>query len=318
LRNNLVGLPLDLPAINMARGRDAGVPTLNQARAEFYAMTGGDSQLKPYASWVDFAGHLKHEASLVNFIAAYGTHVSITGATSLAAKRAAAYALVYGENGLDGLPGSGDEPTVAVPDDRQAFLNGPAATTGVNAIDLWIGGLAEKQQPFGGLLGSTFNFVFETQMERLQNGDRFYYLERTAGLNFLSELEGNSFAKLIMANTDATHLPGNVFSTPAFTLEANPNVQFTGLGTDGRADPEGGSALVPLVIRDDASTAAPELNYLRYTGPDHVTLGGTAGDDVLISSEGDDTLYGDAGNDRLDGGFGNDMILGGAGDDIIA
>ena len=30
--------------------------------------------------------------------------------------------------------------------------------------------------PFGGLLGSTFNFVFETQMESLQNGDRFYYL----------------------------------------------------------------------------------------------------------------------------------------------
>ena len=39
LRNNLVGLPLDLPAINLARGRDTGVPTLNQARAEFYLMT---------------------------------------------------------------------------------------------------------------------------------------------------------------------------------------------------------------------------------------------------------------------------------------
>ena len=36
LRNNLVGLPLDLPAINLARGRDTGVPTLNQARAEFH------------------------------------------------------------------------------------------------------------------------------------------------------------------------------------------------------------------------------------------------------------------------------------------
>jgi hypothetical protein len=24
--------------------------------------------------------------------------------------------------------------------------------------------------------GATFNFVFETQMEKLQNGDRFYYL----------------------------------------------------------------------------------------------------------------------------------------------
>ena len=81
-------------------------------------------------------------------------------------------------------------------------------------VDLWIGGLAEKQMPFGGLLGSTFNFVFETQMEKLQDGDRFYYLERTAGLNFLTELESNSFAKLIMANTDATHLPGDVFTTP--------------------------------------------------------------------------------------------------------
>ena len=75
--------------------------------------------------------------------------------------------------------------------------------------------------PFGGLLGSTFNFVFETQMEALQNGDRFYYLARTAGLNFLNELENNSFAKLIMANTDVGHLPADVFSTPAFILEVD-------------------------------------------------------------------------------------------------
>ena len=68
--------------------------------------------------------------------------------------------------------------------------------------------------PFGGMLGSTFNFVFETQLEKLQDGDRFYYLERTAGLNFNAELESNSFAKMIMANTDATHLPGVIFSTP--------------------------------------------------------------------------------------------------------
>ena len=52
----------------------------------------------------------------------------------------------------------------------------PGDHYGVNDIDLWVGGLAERQMPFGGLLGSTFNFVFETQMESLQNGDRFYYL----------------------------------------------------------------------------------------------------------------------------------------------
>ena len=34
LRNNLLGLPLDLATINLARGRDTGVPSLNEARRE--------------------------------------------------------------------------------------------------------------------------------------------------------------------------------------------------------------------------------------------------------------------------------------------
>ena len=46
----------------------------------------GDGQLKPYISWVDFGMHLKHPESLINFIAAYGTHSSITSATTLDAK----------------------------------------------------------------------------------------------------------------------------------------------------------------------------------------------------------------------------------------
>ncbi|MEO6382639.1 MAG: peroxidase family protein, partial [Nitrobacter sp.] len=74
LRNNLLGLPLDLATINLARGRDTGVPSLNAARRNFYEATNEDAQLKPYESWVDFAGHLKNEASIINFIAAYGTH----------------------------------------------------------------------------------------------------------------------------------------------------------------------------------------------------------------------------------------------------
>ncbi|GAB3647605.1 peroxidase family protein [Ramlibacter alkalitolerans] len=315
LRSNLLGLPLDLPALNIARGRDAGVPSLNEARKQFFDMT-GDSVLKPYESWADLGLNLKHHESLVNFVAAYGKHASLTSATTLAAKRGAAYALVYGANGLDGIAGTADD-TTGVPADRLAFMNGPAATTGVNDIDLWIGGLAEKQTQFGGLLGSTFTFVFETQLEALQAGDRFYYLERTAGLNMRTELEQNSFQKLISANTDAIHLPGFVFSDMAYTLEVDASKQLTGLNADGSANPAGRADPLGDVIRDDPNTVGPDTHYLQYTGEEHVVLGGTTGNDTLIGSIGDDTLHGDGGDDRLDGGDGNDIVFGEAGDDII-
>ncbi|UVM03320.1 peroxidase family protein [Pseudomonas laurylsulfatiphila] len=331
LRNNLLGLPLDLPALNLARGRDTGIPTLNEARREFYAST-GDSQLKPYISWADLADSLKHPESLVNFIAAFGTHSTITAATTLADKRAAALALVLGGAGspadrLDFLNSTGAYANVTTAGKDGILGTADDQTgvtiTGVDDIDFWVGGLAEQKMPFGGMLGSTFNFVFETQMEALQNGDRFYYLSRTAGLNFGTELENNSFAKLIMLNSDVTHLSNTVFLTPTFTLEVNQANQFTGLGVAGRDDPTGGIMIngvevVPLVIRDNPDTVGPDTNYLQYTGEDHVVMGGTAGNDIIISGDGDDTLYGDGGNDRLEGGAGNDAVLGGDGDDIIS
>ena len=55
LRNNLLGLPLDLATINLARGRDTGTPSLNAARREFYEVTNNNRALKPYESWTDFA-----------------------------------------------------------------------------------------------------------------------------------------------------------------------------------------------------------------------------------------------------------------------
>ena len=81
LQNNLLGLPLDLATINMARGRDTGIPGLNAARRQFHQMT-ADAQLTPYTSWADYGANMKHPASLINFVAAYGTHGTITSESS--------------------------------------------------------------------------------------------------------------------------------------------------------------------------------------------------------------------------------------------
>ncbi len=306
LRDNLLGLPLDLPAINLARGRDTGIPPLNQVRKQFFAST-SHAALQPYTSWADFGLALRHPESLVNFIAAYGTHPNITGAITQADKRIAANAIVNGGAGA--------------PVDRGAFLNSTNSSavagdpgnwsndaagnsiTGLDTVDLWIGGLAEKQMPFGGLLGSTFNFVFETQMENLQDGDRFYYLGRLAGLHFLTELEGNSFAALIARNTTGTkYLPADVFSRPDYVIE---------MSDDGNPNPTWFDG-----ARQLASIAVPG-GPLRFLGGEHVVMGGTEGGDNLRANEGDDTLHGLGGDDRLEGEAGNDVHIGGTGNDII-
>ncbi|MFN0280427.1 MAG: peroxidase family protein [Kineosporiaceae bacterium] len=308
LRNNLLGLPLDLPVLNMARGRDTGVPTLNVARRQFFAQT-SHSGLQPYESWNDFQLGLRHSESLINFIAAYGAHPMITGESNFRAKRAAAEAIVTN------LPVTLGAQTFDPPLDRHNFLNsvGPVwqsdaagvTSTGLDDVDFWMGGLAEKTSPFGGMLGSTFNYVFETQMERLQDGDRFYYLTRLAGLNLLTELEGNSFAKIVMANTDVTRLPADIFSRPDFIIEAgDPSTWF---------------------IANDPATPQNEFRQhtsmqgdtLRFVGDEHVVMGGTPGVDKLRADIGDDSIWGEGGRDRIEGGAGNDQVDGGPGDDIV-
>ena len=263
LRNKLLGLPLDLASLNMARARETGVPRLNEARRQFFAQT-REPSLQPYGSWADFGFALKHQASLVNFIAAYGTHPTVTG--TLAEKRAAAEQLVNGDT-------AASESTAD--DDAPDFLNSTGAwatsPTGLEDVDFWLGGLAEKQQPFGGLLGNTFNHVFETQMENLQDGDRFYYLSRTAGLNLLTQLEGNSFAELISRNTDASGLPADVFARPDFILNLDALlINPTGIADDPATEVDETNRLI-----DPGKFLTRTDDRLRYSGPAHVVFNGT-------------------------------------------
>ena len=139
-----------------------------------------------------------------------------------------------------------------------------AALGGMNNIDLWIGGLAEANPEFGGMLGTTFNFVFEYQMEGLQNGDRMYYLTRTQGLNFFNQLEPNTFSDMVMRNTElgdiySTHLNGFLFVTPDLFFEMDRGIAQT--------DYDAGAGLDPLWATDEAHSLLTPLKVTRtYTG----------------------------------------------------
>jgi hypothetical protein len=258
LRNNLVGFPLDLPTLNISRGRDTGIPPLNVLRRQIFAAT-NDGQLAPYTSWSDFGQHLKHPESLINFIAAYGTDPSIRDSgpngipgdgddvTTIAAKRAAATAIVN-----DTAPDHLNSFDFMFSEGRGRTTPDGSTTTGLDEVDAWVGGLAEVTNLFGGLLGSTMNYVFQHTLENLQDGDRLYYLARTPGMNLRTQLEGNSFSEMIMRNTDGTNtLKADAFATADCKFQlANLNGTPAGFAAHGQT------------VADDPSTDCNETLLL--------------------------------------------------------
>ena len=357
LRNNLLGLPLDLASLNMTRARSEGVPSLNNVRRQIFAAT-QDGQLTPYTDWVDFGQSIKHIESLVNFVAAYGTHPAIAAESTLQGRRTAADRIVNGTvlPGPDGILNDlvvctdvnvpvdcalTDESAdnVLPPTDSADFMfstgawanTGTKSITGLDDIDLWVGGLAESTNLFGGLLGSTFNYVFENQLTNLQNGDRFYYLARTPGMNLRTQLEGNSFAELVMRNTDSHSLKADPFATadckfqleglvsPATTVGSS-GVLITGVGSvqDVQAtDCDENAHLLKMSngtirYRAQPSVMPSGINAQAvYNGATGVVK------DLIWGGKDNDTFWGQEGSDTIEGGDGADVALGGEGNDII-
>ncbi len=333
LRSNLLGLPLDLATINLTRARSEGVPSLNEVRRKIHAAT-NDGQLAPYTSWADFGNNLKHPESLVNFVAAYGTFPSVVDAGTYEEKRTAAQEIVN--------PGFGLNPSQEAMD----FINSSGAwanqETGINNVDMWMGGLAEATDINGGLLGRTSNYVFENAMTDLQNGDRFYYLARTPGMNLRAQLESNSFAELVMRNTDNTNtLKQDAFATAdcKFQLEnlANTAAGFTASGATVTDDPTTDCNENLLLTRSPNGQITYKLNNSVdpagingqgvYNGDaqsnrvkggiDNDTILGNDGDDWLDGNSGDDVVIGGEGVDRITDTGGADVLKGGPGNDAM-
>lgn len=313
LQQTLVGAPLDLAALNIARGRDVGLPTLNELRQQVYTgqvafnAANAGSALAPYTSWQDFGDHLRTPESLVNFIAAYGRDDGAhdwglnearaayqAGTATLADIRAVAqsildaYATASDPNHLAAVSFMEGEPTYNSGTGQWEF---GAGDQGFWDIDLWIGGLAERPT-FDGPLGTTFTYIMLDFGQRLMDGDRFYYLYRMpVGQHLGDELLSHTFSEMIERTTGLEHT-GSAFGTQTgrFILDDGNNY----FNENQHTLPNGDSA------RDG-----------------HVIVAGLAGNDFIVGGLGDDYLYGDEGNDTIQGSQGNDNIFGGAGDDWI-
>jgi Ca2+-binding RTX toxin-like protein len=247
LQQKLLGQPQDLAAINIARGRDLGMPTLNNLRRQ---LSGGlttelsdlqqkldlnpddttlrsnidktialQAGLQAYTSWSDFGNNLLHPEALVNFIAAYSFDGNLAAA-ELVVKLVndPNYTLTPSE--LAELQAADPSRSLEWASDAAiaaaTFVGaGIDGNKGFESIDAWNGGLAEKHV-FLGQLGSTFDAIFADQMTRLINGDRFYYFWRLQlGLPIFTELSSavttEQFKDVIERTTGAKHLVGDVF-----------------------------------------------------------------------------------------------------------
>jgi peroxidase len=144
LRNFLLDGPtrLDLAAINIQRGRDMGLGTLNETREAL--------GLTPYTSFDQVTSDPETAAALEQ---------------------------VYGS---------------------------------VDAIDLWVGGLAEDHAE-GAVMGATFGEIIGDQFTALRDGDRYYFENQNFDRQTLKEIKGTTLSDVILRNTDTTAMQDDAF-----------------------------------------------------------------------------------------------------------
>jgi len=318
VRNDLVRISADLFAFNAARGRDLGLGTLNQVKADLAASANpyvseaielSDMTMTPYADWADFqARNGLSDDMIAKFQQAYPDLV-------LAGDDIAAFQAV--------------NPDIALTENG----DGTMTVQGIDRVDLWVGGLAE-QHIQDGVVGHTFWVLIHEQLDRLQEADRFYYIDRIGDLpvynNFISNI---TMGDIVARNTGLTDVPLDAFSYNGEPAPQEPAPQEPAPQEPAPQEPapqepapqepapQEPSAPVDGIVESgtevgDALVGAAGDDVLSgYEGSD--MLVGNAGDDMLFGGDGRDDMLGGEGADMLVGGAGSDNILGGDGDDLI-
>lgn len=355
VRNDLVRQPADLFSFNVARGRDVGLGTLNQVRAQLSASTdryvseavGFAGNLSPYGSWEDFQIRNGLSDKVVSQLRLAYPDLTLTGPDEIAAFVSA-------------------NPDIA--------LRPGNVVAGIDRLDLWLGGMLESHVN-GGVVGQTFWVILHEQLDRLQEGDRFYYLDRLDDFELYNvniDADTFGFATIVERNTgeaiagnDAFHVPWKVNTAPvidrgvadrqivetqafSFTVpadafrerddgdtliweatlasgEALPSwLHFDPASrTFSGAPPVSQSQATPISISItvtvvDTFNAAASDTFDLIIQPYLNRIMGTPGANKLVGTSRPDLIMGLDGADKIDGRAGDDLLDGGGGNDDLA
>ena len=292
MRNNLLGRPLDLAAFNIDRGRDVGLPTLNDMRE----MSG----LSRYSSWEEFGHNLRYASDLEKFKQAYDTVDDIdlwVGGLAEKPSSSDAFGTKLAQNSVMG----------------ETFAQ-------VFAIQM----IAVQD-------GDRFYYkhrLLETELLlNIQGQDFSEIVERTLGLEYLQasiletvdnrlDFRDVDYTKLELVGTDGHDVIIGRKIGETIKGKDGGDTMYLEAGNDTGYGGDGDDAIFGDAGDDHIYGESGDDRADGGTGND-VIYGGH-GDDDLSGNEGNDTIYGEENDDEIQGGDGSDHLEGNDGDDMVA
>jgi peroxidase len=97
---------------------------------------------------------------------------------------------------------------------------------GIDAVDLFMGGLAEAHVN-GATVGPTFQAIIARQFDALRSGDRFFWQNQKFDSATAAMIARTTLAQIIKRNTDTTSIADQVFLVPAPPTHRKPAIPGT-------------------------------------------------------------------------------------------